>query len=209
MTRTTSPTTVVFDVGLVLIEWDPRHLYRKLFAGDEARVAWFLREVCPPAWNAEQDRGRPWEEAIAEASARHPGLAADIALYRARWHEMVPGAIGPSVDLLRALAVRDVPLYAITNFAADTFAEVAARFDFFSLFRGIVVSGTERVMKPEPEIFRLLADRHGLALGECLFVDDTLVNVAGARDAGMHAHHFTTPAVLRAELEGHGLLPAA
>ena len=202
------PTAVVFDIGNVLIAWDPRHLYRKLFAGDAARMEWFLREVCPPSWNAEQDRGRPWAEAIAAATARHPELAAEIASYRTRWHEMVPGEIGPSVALLRALAARGVPLYAITNFAADTFAEVTARFDFFSLFRGIVVSATERVIKPAPEIFHLLAARHGLALARCLFIDDVPANVAGAQAVGMHAHHFVTPQALQAELERHGLLPA-
>ncbi len=203
-----APSIVVFDIGHVLIEWDPRHVYRQVFAGDEARVEWFLRDVCPPEWNREQDRGRPWPEAIAEASARHPTVAAEIAAYRDRWHEMVPGAIEPSVALLRALAARGVPLYAITNFAADTLAEVLDRFDFFALFRGIVVSGTERLLKPSPEIYRLLAARHGLALENCLFIDDTLANVEGARAVGMHAHHFTSPEGLRVELERHGLLPA-
>jgi 2-haloacid dehalogenase len=190
----------------VLIEWDPRHLYRHIFAGDEARVDWFLREVCPPAWNAEQDRGRQWAEAIAEASARHPALAAEIALYRARWHEMVPGAILPSVALLRELSARGMPLYAITNFAADTFAEVVARFDFFALFDGIIVSAHERVLKPSPAIFRLLVDRYGLALEDCLFIDDTAENVAGARAVGMHAHHFASAAGLRDALAGYRLL---
>jgi 2-haloacid dehalogenase len=201
------PTIVVFDIGHVLIEWDPRHLYRKLFAGDDARVEWFLREVCPPAWNYEQDRGRPWADAVAEAAARHPTMAAEIAAYRDRWHEMVPGEIAGSVALLRALAARGVPLYAITNFAADTFAEVVERFPFFSLFRGIVVSGTERVVKPGAEIFRLLASRYGLALEDCLFIDDVPANVAGAQAVGMHGHHFTAPEALAAALMGYGLLP--
>jgi 2-haloacid dehalogenase len=197
----------VFDVGRVLIEWDPRHLYRKLFAGDAARVEWFLAEVCTSAWNAEQDRGRPWPVAIAEAIARHPSLRPEIEAYRARWHEMVPRDIPGSVVLLRALKARGVPLFAITNFAADTFAEIRARFDFFALFDGIVVSGTERVLKPSPEIFRLLAVRHRLALPDCLFIDDIAENVRGARAVGMHGHLFTTPGALRAELRAHALLP--
>jgi 2-haloacid dehalogenase len=205
---TQPPTTAVFDIGLVLLEWDPRHLYRKLFSGDEARVEWFLREVCPPAWNLEQDRGRSWAEAVAEASARHPTVAAEITAYRERWHEMVPGPIAGSVALLEALAARGVPLFAITNFAADTFSEAQARFPFFSHFRGIVVSGTEGVVKPSADIFHLLANRYGLALADCLFIDDSLPNVQGARAVGMHAHHFTAPATLEAELIRHGLLPA-
>ena len=196
----------VFDVGHVLIEWDPRHLYREIFPGDEARMEWFLREVCSPAWNLEQDRGRPWAEAIAEATARHPALAAEIAAYRDRWGEMVPGEIAGSVALLRALAGRGVPLYAITNFAEDTFGEALARFDFFSVFRGIVVSATERVVKPEPAIYRRLAERYGLRLENCLFIDDVAANVAGARAVGMQAHLFTSPEALRAELEAQGLL---
>jgi 2-haloacid dehalogenase len=203
----TAPTVAVFDVGRVLIEWDPRHLYRKVFAGDEARMEWFLREVCPPAWNAAQDAGRPWPDAIAEAAARHPAYAAEIAMYRSCWHEMVPGEISESVVLLRALAARGVKLFAITNFAVDTFAEVTARFDFFSLFDGIVVSGREGVLKPSPEIFHRLARRHGLALSRCLFIDDVAANVEGARAVGMLAHHFTTPPALRGALERHGLLP--
>ena len=202
----TPPSVVVFDVGHVLIQWDPRHLYRKLFAGDEARVEWFLREVCTAEWNREQDRGRTWEDAVAEATARHPQVAPEIAAYRARWHEMVPGEIPESVALLRALSARGVPLFAITNFAADTFAEITVRFDFFALFQGIVVYGTERMLKPSPEIYHLLAHRHGLALRECLFIDDMEANVAGARAVGMHAHQFTSPASLRADLRGHGLL---
>jgi 2-haloacid dehalogenase len=201
------PTVAVFDVGRVLIEWDPRHLYRRVFAGDEARVDWFLAEVCPPAWNAAQDAGRSWAEAIAEATARHPRMAKEIGLYRSRWQEMVPGEIADSVALLRALAARNVPLFAITNFAADTFAEVTARFAFFAMFRGIVVSAQERVTKPAPEIFLRFARRYGLAPEACLFIDDMPANVAGASAVGMHAHHFVSPAALRADLQRHGLLP--
>jgi 2-haloacid dehalogenase len=201
-------TTVVFDVGKVLIEWDPRHLYRKLFAGDDARMEWFLREVCPPAWNLEQDRGRPWPEAIAEATARHPDHAAEIAAYRDRWTEMVPDAIWPSVALLEALAARGVPLFAITNFAVDTFAETMTRFPFLFRFRGIVVSGAEGIVKPSPEIFHRLAARYGLAPETCLFIDDVAENVAGARAVGMRGHLFTSPDALRLELAALGLLPA-
>jgi 2-haloacid dehalogenase len=200
-------TTVVFDIGKVLIEWDPRLVYRQVFAGDEARVEWFLREVCPPAWNLEQDRGRPWPEAIAEATARHPSCAAEIAAYRARWHEMVPDAIWGSVALLEGLAARRVPLYAITNFASDTFAEAQARFPFLTRFDGIIVSASEGLLKPDPGIYRLLADRYGLVLAQCLFIDDVPANVQGARAVGMQAHHFVSPEALRGELERLGLLP--
>jgi 2-haloacid dehalogenase len=200
-------TVAVFDVGRVLIEWDPSRLYRQVFAGDAARVEWFLAEVCHAAWNREQDRGRPWAEGIAEAVTRHPSMRAEIEAYRARWHEMVAADIPGSVALLRALKACGVPLFAITNFAADTFAEITARFDFFALFDGIVVSGTERVLKPDPAIFGVLAQRHGVALQDCLFIDDIEENIAGARAVGMHGHLFTTPEALRVELLAHGMLP--
>jgi 2-haloacid dehalogenase len=196
---------VVFDLGKVLIEWDPRHLYRKVFA-DEARMEWFLAEVCHSAWNTEQDRGRSFDAGVEEAVARHPDWAAEIALYRDRWMEMVPHAIAGSVAILEELHARQVPLYAITNWNGDTFRATRARFDFLTLFRDIVVSGDERLLKPQPEIFTLLARRNGLRLADCLFVDDRFRNVQGAEAVGMTGHHFTTPEALRVALTQAGLL---
>jgi 2-haloacid dehalogenase len=203
-----APDTVVFDIGRVLIEWDPRHVYRQLFPGDEAGMEWFLREVCSDAWNAEQDFGRSWDDGIAEATQRHPRWESHIRCYRTRWHEMVPGTIEPTVALLQALAARSVPLYAITNFAADTFAEVVEHFRFFSLFKGVVVSGIERIIKPDPRIYQLLASRYGLMPEQCLFVDDKQQNVLSARAVGMQAHHFATPEGLHDDLVDLGLLAA-
>lgn len=142
---------VVFDLGMVLIEWDPRHLYRKVFS-DEAKMEWFLAEVCSPAWNLEQDRGRTWDDAIAEAIGRHPEWGKEIRLYRSRWMEMVPGAIAGSVDILEQLHARGTQLYAITNWNGETFWETRERFPFLSLFKDIVVSGDENLLKPEPAI---------------------------------------------------------
>jgi 2-haloacid dehalogenase len=195
--------TVVFDIGCVLLDWDPRYLYRKIFADPEAMER-FLAEVCTPAWNVQQDGGRPWADAEAEAIARHPTLAAEIRAFRARWHEMIPGAVEASVACLEALHARGVPLYAITNFAADTFAESRARFAFLERFRGVVVSGEERLLKPDVGIYRRLAERYGVDLSRALFIDDSLKNVEGARAAGMAAHHFTTPAAMRQALAAHG-----
>lgn len=196
---------VVFDLGMVLIEWDPRHLFRKVFA-DAARMEWFLAEVCSPAWNLEQDEGRSWEDAIAEAIARHPDWEREIRLYRSRWMEMVPGAIVGSVAILEELHGRGAPLYAITNWNGETFRETRDRFPFLSLFKDIVVSGDEKLLKPEPEIFHLLARRNGLDLGHSIFIDDSLKNVKGAEAAGMKGHHFTSPEALRSALRTHGLL---
>lgn len=196
---------IVFDLGMVLIEWDPRHLYRKVFA-DEAKMEWFLAEVCNGPWNLEQDRGRPWNEAIAEAKARHPDQAREIALFRERWMEMVPGAIDGSVQLLEDLHRKGVALYAITNWNGDTFRETRARFGFLNLFRDIIVSGDEKIIKPDPAIFALLCTRNGLNSSECLFIDDSLKNVKGAEACGWQGHHFTSPATVRTDLVARGLL---
>jgi 2-haloacid dehalogenase len=196
---------IVFDLGMVLIDWDPRHLYRKVFT-DTDKMEWFLAHVCTNAWNLEQDRGRPWTDAIAEAIARHPDYAKEIHLYRERWMEMVPGAIAGSVDILNELHRKGTALYAITNWNGDTFRDTRARFDFLSLFRDIVVSGDEKLLKPDPAIFSMLCTRNNLAPQDCLFIDDSMKNVDGARACGWHAHHFTTPDGLRADLAQRGLL---
>lgn len=195
----------VFDLGMVLIEWDPRHLYRKVFA-DEAMMEWFLAEVCSSAWNLEQDRGRSWGDAIGEAITRHPDLEKEIRLYRSRWMEMIPGTVAGSVAILEELHGRGVPLYAITNWNGETFRETRERFPFLSLFRDIVVSGDEKLLKPEPEIFHLLARRNGLNLKHSIFIDDSLKNVRGAEAVGMKGHHFVSPEALRSALQTHGLL---
>jgi 2-haloacid dehalogenase len=197
--------TVVFDIGNVLIAWDPRHLYRRLFA-EESEMDRFLAEVCTAEWNLEQDRGRDWEEAIAERVALFPQHEALIRAYSDRWHEMVPGEVPGTVALLEALRARRVPLHAITNFSAAKFAEAQARFPFLRGFEDVVVSGTERLLKPDPAIYRLLLDRNGLRAGQCLFIDDSLKNAEGARAVGMRAHHFTGAEALEAELRAFRLL---
>lgn len=187
--------TVVFDVGNVLLDWDPRHLYGKIFA-DPAEMEWFLAEVCHPRWNIAQDGGRSWADAEAEAIGRHPAHLANIRAFRARWHEMIPSAHTPAVETLANLSQAAVPLYAITNFAADTFAETCERFPFFALFDGIVVSGEVGLLKPDPRIYRRLTDDHGVALSDCVFLDDSAMNCAAARDLGMHAIHVTSPTIV-------------
>jgi 2-haloacid dehalogenase len=196
---------VVFDLGMVLIEWDPRHLYRQVFR-DPAKMEWFLAEVCHGEWNLAQDKGRSFDEGVKEATARHPEYAAEIAMYRDRWMEMVPGDIAGSVEVLEDLHDAGVPLYAITNWNSDTFRATRARFGFLSLFRDIVVSGDEKLLKPEPAIFQLLAARNSIRLEESLFIDDSLKNVRGAEAVGMQGHHFTSPESLRADLMRKRLL---
>jgi 2-haloacid dehalogenase len=196
---------IVFDLGMVLIEWDPRHLYRKVFE-DAAKMEWFLSEVCHGSWNLEQDKGRSFDDGVIEATARHPDFVKEIALYRDRWMDMVPGAIQGSVEILEELHIKGVPLYAVTNWNGDTFRATRGRFGFLSLFRDIVVSGDEKILKPEPAIFELLAKRNGIRLKESLFIDDSVKNVLGAKAVGMLGHHFTTPEGLRKDLVGLGVL---
>jgi 2-haloacid dehalogenase len=196
---------IVFDLGAVLIDWDPRHLYRKVFT-DEAKMEWFLAEVCHPAWNTEQDRGRSFDDGVIEATARHPDYAAEISMYRDRWMEMIPGPIQGTVDVLEELHLNAKPLYAVTNWNGDTFRATRGRFGFLSLFKDIVVSGDEKLLKPERAIFDLLARRNGIKLKESVFIDDSLKNVVGAKAAGMQALHFTSPQQLRADLQKLGVI---
>jgi len=196
---------VVFDLGGVLIDWDPRYLYRKLLA-DEAAVEEFLATVCTPEWNAEQDRGRPFAEGVAELAERHPEHAADIAAYHERWPEMLAGEVPGSVEVLADLRAAGVPLYALTNWAAETFAITRERFEFLDWFCGLLVSGEEGMTKPDPAIFRLLLDRFGLDPAAAVFVDDSEANVAAARGLGIDAVRFTGPERLRRELSARRML---
>jgi 2-haloacid dehalogenase len=196
---------VVFDIGNVLIHWDPRALYRKIFPSED-EVTWFLANVCTPDWNLEQDRGRSFEDAVKEASLRHPEHAEAIAAYHHRWHETITHVIDGTVDILAELKAQGTPVYAITNWNQDKFRETRARFPFLSQFIDIVVSGDERLVKPDPAIYRLLLDRNGLEASRSIFIDDSLKNVAGAEAVGMKAHHFTTPEDLRARLAAEGVL---
>lgn len=195
---------VVFDVGNVLIQWDPRHLYRKLL-DDDAEVERFLSEVCTPEWNLAQDLGRSWADGVDERVARYPDMAALIRAFDARWSEMVPGAIEPSVSVLRDLKSAGVPIYGLTNFSAEKWRETIARFEFFSLFDGVVVSAHEGVVKPEPAIYRVLLERYGLAAEDCIFVDDSAANIDGAQAMGIAGIHFTPGLDLRAALKERGV----
>lgn len=200
-----APTIVVFDLGKVLLDWDPRYLYRGMFA-DEAEMEAFLAEVCTSDWVLEADRGRPFAQGCAELAARFPRYEAAIRAFDERWQDMLVGEIEGAVALKRQLQARGAPLYAISNFSREKFAETAVRFPVVTDFLGVVVSAHEGLVKPDPAIFRLFLDRYGLSAAECLFIDDSLANVASARQVGMQATHFTTPEALEADLKGVGLL---
>lgn len=201
-----APRVVVFDIGGVLVEWNPRLLYRKIFAGDEAKVEWFLTHVCTMSWNLLQDAGRTFDDAVAELTARFPEHAESIAAYHERWEEMVPYAYDDTVAVLEDLKAAGVPLYAITNFPAEKFELTKRRFPFFALFEGIVVSSEVRLIKPDPAIFIHFLERYGLAAEDCVFIDDSPMNTAAAEKLGFHGVAFESAAGLRGALEGWGLL---
>jgi 2-haloacid dehalogenase len=198
-------TTVVFDIGNVLIEWDPRHLYRRIFDTPD-EVEHFLSTICTSAWNLEFDRGRSFAEGVAELVAKHPQHEAAIRAFDERWDEMVPGLVPGTLALMERLEEKDVPLYAITNFSAEKYAAARVRFPFFDRFLGVIVSGRERVLKPDRAIFDLLMNRYNLHAADCLFVDDSIANIAGARATGMEVHHFRGADGLAAELAARGLV---
>src|ERR1700746_1554640 len=199
---------VVFDLGGVLIDWDPRHLYRKLFAGDEAAMEHFLATVCTHEWNRGQDAGRSFVEACQLLKAEHPDKAELIDAYHARFDEMMPGPIAGSVEILAELRDRGTPLYGLTNFSAETYPPTYERFEFLRWFRGIIVSGEVGVIKPDPRIFELLIERFTIAPQPPVYTDDVEANIAAARRFGIHAIRFTNPLALRAELATLGLFPS-
>jgi 2-haloacid dehalogenase len=200
---------VVFDLGGVLIDWNPRHLYRKLFAGDEAAMEHFLANVCTSSWNSQQDAGRTFAEACASLKLHYPGHAELIDAWIERQSEMVAGAIGGTVEILAELRAHKVPLYALSNWSAETFPIVLKRFEFLHWFQGIVLSGEVRLLKPDPRIFHLFFKTHGIDPAEAVYIDDLKPNVEAATALGTHGLLFTDPASLREELVRLGLLEAA
>ena len=195
--------TVVFDIGGVLLDWNPRHLYRRLIADDTERER-FLTEVCTPAWNAELDLGRSFDEACDELAARFPDQAELIHAWK-RQDEMVAGVIPGMPELVERVQAAHVPRYLVTNMAAKDFRDRVERYPILQAFDGAVVSGDEGLAKPSAEIFGLLVSRFDVEPAESLFVDDTEANVRGAEAVGFRAHHFTDAASLAEVLEAHGL----
>lgn len=201
-----APSVVVFDIGNVLLRWEPRLLLGRLLP-DEAAVDAFLAETDFNAWNLAQDAGRTWAEGVAAIAAAHPRHAATAAAFDARWVETVTGEVPGTVAILEALDAAGRPLYAITNFSAEKWAITVPRHGFLRRFRDVVVSAHERVTKPDPAIYRLFLDRNGLDPAACVFIDDSEANVAGARAVGMDAIHFTEASALAEALRARSLLP--
>jgi 2-haloacid dehalogenase len=201
-------TTVIFDLGAVLIDWDPRHLYRKVFA-DEDQMEYFLQHICSPEWNEEQDGGRPLQEATELLVSRHPGHEENIRHFYGRWEEMLAGPIPGTLDILRELKESgNHTLYALTNWSAETFPIALERYDFLHWFDGIVVSGIEKNRKPFASFYQVLLNRYSVDPKEAIFIDDNLRNVLAAEQLGIASIHFVSPSQLREQLVERGFLAA-
>ena len=199
-------TVAVFDLGGVLLDWNPRHLYRKLFAGDEEAMEHFLANVCTTEWNQRQDAGRTFADAVRELLPKYRDKLELIEAFGKRFDEMIAGPIEGSVAVLAELKARRVPLYALSNWSAETFPSQRSRFDFLDWFDGIVLSGMEGVIKPDPRIFRILCERYRVVPESAIFVDDVAANAQAASALGIHGIHFRSADQLRRELVAIGLL---
>lgn len=198
--------TIIFDLGAVLINWHPYHLYKKIFS-DESEMHHFIENVCTGDWNEEQDGGRTLAEGTEVLVKQFPEHEENIRAYYGRWEEMLDGPIQGTVDLFKSLKDSgNYKIYALTNWSAETYPVAQQKFDFLNWFDGVVVSGTERLRKPFPEFYRILLDRYNVKPEEALFIDDNLRNVEAARKLGIESIHFTNPQDLKAELEKRALL---
>ena len=198
--------TVIFDLGGVLLDWNPRHLYRKLFPGDDAAMEEFLASVCNSEWNRQQDSGRLVAEATNLLKAKHPDKAELIDAYYARHLDMIAGPIEGTLAILAELRARATPLYFLSNYSAETYPLALACYDFLGWFAGGIVSGEHGVIKPDPAIYRLALDRLAIDPARAVFIDDIAANAEAARPFGIIPIHFTGPDALRAELTALGLL---
>jgi 2-haloacid dehalogenase len=197
--------TIIFDLGGVLIDWDPRNLYRRLFS-DQEEMEYFLKYICTPEWNAQMDQGKPFQEAMDELSAAHPEYSVQIQAYLPRWEEMLSGPIGDSVKILGELKNLDCHLTALSNWSKETFPRVADRFEFLDWFDPLVISGELGLVKPDPDIFFHLLELINKKPGDCLFVDDSRQNIRLAEELGFYCIHFQSPGQLRSDLEKLGIL---
>ncbi len=198
--------TVVFDLGGVLVDWDPRQLLRKVMPGREAEMETILADVLNREWNLERDTGDSWPEAMARLKVEYPQWAEIFDAYDERWAETLVGSHEGTVAILRELKECGTPLYALSNWSAEKFHHAEEAFDWLALFDGIIVSGRVRLIKPNRDIFDYLLERYDLDAGDIIFIDDHLPNIDAARSYGIRAHHFTSPGALRDELVAEGLL---
>ncbi len=192
--------TIIFDLGAVLIDWHPKHLYKKLFA-DEAEIDYFLANICTSTWNEEQDAGRPIKEGTELLIAQYPEHEESIRAFYGRWDEMLAGPIDGTLGIFKKLKESGrYKLYALSNWSAETWPIALSKYDFLSEFDGLVISGLEGIRKPHPDFYRLLLNRYNVNPAEALFIDDNYRNVLAARELGITSIHFTSAAELEKQL---------
>ncbi len=201
-----SITTIIFDLGGVLVDWDPRYLYRDVFQ-DDARMERFLAEVCTLEWIREMDAGKSVVQAVSERMQRFPGYASSLALWLSDWDKTLRGPIEGTVSILRALGQRGGRLVALTNWSAETFPIARKRFEFLTYFEDVLVSGEHRMLKPDRAIFDLACRRWSIEPSHSLFIDDSAANIESAKALGFNCIHFKSPDSLRAALRERQLLP--
>jgi 2-haloacid dehalogenase len=193
--------TIIFDLGAVLVDWNPYYLYRNLFS-DEQEMKDFLDNITTPDWNEEQDAGRSLQEGTDLLVKQHPEHEENIRAFYGRWEEMLGNAIEGTVALFKQLKDSgQYKIYALTNWSAETFPVAVQRYDFLNWFDGIVVSGTEKMRKPNPAFYQLLLNRYSVKASEALFIDDNLRNILAAEKMGIRSIHFTSAEQLKAALE--------
>jgi 2-haloacid dehalogenase len=197
--------TIVFDLGGVLVDWNPDYVYRNIFKTEE-EMRWFYQNICTPDWNEEQDGGRSLEEATEYLVKKFPEHETNIRIYYDRWEEMLGGPIHDTVEILSLLKSNtNIRLYALTNWSAETFPVALSRYDFLHWFDGRIVSGEEKTRKPFTEIYQLLIDRFKINPSQAIYTDDNARNLVPAKELGFHTIHFQSPQQFKSELEKVGV----
>jgi len=199
-------TSIIFDLGGVLINWDPRNLYRKIFK-EEERMEYFLSNICTSDWNEEQDGGRSLKDGTNLLVEQYPEWETEIRAFYDRWEEMLGGVIEGTLDILTRLKESgNYKIYALTNWSAETYPIAEGLYEFLGWFEGVLVSGAEKMKKPDPKFYQLMLDRFDIEASTTLFTDDNLRNVKAARTMGIPTIHFQSPAQLEEEMKASGLI---
>lgn len=201
MTDTLVP---VFDLGGVFVDWNPMYLFRKIFETEE-EAQWFQDTICTKDWNLEFDAGDIYAEGVAKLVTRYPKYWREIMAYDARWKETLGDFIQGTIDIHDELIAQEIPTFAITNFSWEKWMSCLGEWPFLEKFDGVVVSGLERLVKPDPRLYRVFCERYSLSPDMCVFIDDSEPNIVAARKFGMNGIHFTDPKQLRKDLIALGL----
>lgn len=198
--------TIVFDLGGVLVDWNPEYVYREVFEGDQEKVDWFLNNICTSHWNVEQDAGRSLSDATEFLVNKHPEYETWIRIYYDRWEDMLAGVIRETEEILNQLKKSNkYRLIALTNWSAETFPIALNRFSFLKQFEGIIVSGTEKTRKPFPKIYKTLIERYHLTPENCVFIDDNLENIIAAEKLNIKGIQFKSAEQLKKELINYNI----